>query len=95
MQLLWTTRRRFVEQLDSAPVERRAGLRASLRVMYMLLRARFEHRHCYFAVPDVLAGLGDGDDCAGRARNPLASNSAALASRTLRSTLSSTMTMTR
>lgn len=44
MTLLWTIRRRIVSQLESAPVEGRAGLRAALRGVDMLLRANFDNR---------------------------------------------------
>lgn len=42
--LLWKLRRQFREQLDSAPVEKRAGLRAALRGVDMLLRLNFDNR---------------------------------------------------
>ncbi len=44
MKLLWKIRRRIVAQLDSAPTEKRAGLRAALRGVDALLRAVFENR---------------------------------------------------
>jgi hypothetical protein len=42
--LLWQIRRCIVAQLESAHVEKRAGLRAALRGVDMLLRATFENR---------------------------------------------------
>jgi hypothetical protein len=44
MKLLWTIRRQIVEQLESAPIEKRAALRAALRGLDMLLRVTFENR---------------------------------------------------
>ena len=44
MTPLWTLRRRLVSQLDTAPIEKRAGLRSALRGDDLLLRATFEHR---------------------------------------------------
>jgi hypothetical protein len=44
MKLLWTIRRRIVSQLESAPVEGRAGLRAALRGIDLLLRTVFDNR---------------------------------------------------
>ena len=45
MQLLWQIRRKIVAQLDSAPLEKQAALRASLRGIDMLLRRNFDYRH--------------------------------------------------
>jgi hypothetical protein len=42
--LLWQLCRKIVSQLDSAPVEKRAGLRAALRGIDSVLRATFENR---------------------------------------------------
>ena len=44
LNLLWTIRRKIVAQLDSAPPERQAGLRAALRGIDMLLRRNFDYR---------------------------------------------------
>ena len=41
---IWAIRRRIVAQLESAPAERRAGLRAALRGVDMLLRTNFDVR---------------------------------------------------
>jgi hypothetical protein len=41
---LWHIRRRIVAELESASVERRAGLRAALRGLDSLLKAVFESR---------------------------------------------------
>ena len=43
MTTLWLIRRRIVAQLESAPVEKRAGLRAAVRGVDLLLRAIFEN----------------------------------------------------
>jgi hypothetical protein len=43
-KLIWTIRRRIVAQLESAPTERQAGLRAALRGIDMLLRTNFDIR---------------------------------------------------
>lgn len=42
--LLWQLRRRIVAHLENAPMERRAGLRAALRGLDLLLRSVFENR---------------------------------------------------
>ncbi len=44
VKLLWKIRHRIVGQLESAPPEKRAGLRAALRGIDLLLRATFENR---------------------------------------------------
>jgi hypothetical protein len=44
MQLLWKIRRKIVTQLENAPLEKQAGLRASLRGIDMLLRRNFDYR---------------------------------------------------
>ena len=43
-KLIWTIRRRIVAQLESAPAEKRAGLRAALRGIDLLLRTNFDIR---------------------------------------------------
>jgi hypothetical protein len=42
--IIWTIRRRIVAQLESAPVEKRAGLLAALRGIDLLLRTNFDIR---------------------------------------------------
>ena len=42
--LAWRVRRKIVALLDSAPLEKRAGLRAALRGIDMLLRTNFDIR---------------------------------------------------
>jgi hypothetical protein len=44
MRELWQLRRRIVSRLETAPMERRAGLRASLRGIDLVLRAVIEKR---------------------------------------------------
>lgn len=44
MNLLWKVRRRIVAQLECAPVEKRAGLRAALRGIDLLLRMNLDIR---------------------------------------------------
>jgi hypothetical protein len=44
IQLIWTVRRRIVAQLESAPLGKRAGLRAALREIDLLLRTNFDKR---------------------------------------------------
>lgn len=44
MKVLWKVRRRIVAQLDSAPVEQRAQLRAPLRGIDLLLLEVVENR---------------------------------------------------
>jgi len=44
MQILWQIRRQIVAQLTTAPMEKKAGLRAALRGVDWLLRAVFENR---------------------------------------------------
>ena len=41
---IWAIRRRIVAQLETAPVGKRAGLRAALRGIDMLLRTNFDVR---------------------------------------------------
>jgi hypothetical protein len=43
-KVIWTIRRRIVAQLESAPAEKRAGLRAALRGIDLLLRTNFDIR---------------------------------------------------
>ena len=43
-KVIWTVRRRIVAQLESAPAEERAGLRAALRGIDLLLRTNFDIR---------------------------------------------------
>ena len=43
-KLIWKIRRRIVAQLESAPTERQAGLRAALRGIDLLLRTNFDIR---------------------------------------------------
>jgi hypothetical protein len=43
-KVIWKIRRRIVAQLEGAPVERRAGLRAALRGIDLLLRTNFDIR---------------------------------------------------
>jgi hypothetical protein len=44
IKFIWTIRRRIVSQLETAPVEKRAGLRAALRGIDLLLRTNFDIR---------------------------------------------------
>jgi hypothetical protein len=41
---IWAIRRRVVTQLETAPTERQAGLRAALRGIDLLLRTNFDIR---------------------------------------------------
>jgi len=43
-KVIWTIRRRIVAQLESASVEKRAGLRAAQRGIDLLLRVNFDSR---------------------------------------------------
>jgi hypothetical protein len=43
-KLIWTIRRRIVSQLETAPVGKKAGLRAALRGIDLLLRTNFDIR---------------------------------------------------
>jgi hypothetical protein len=44
MKNLWLLRRHIQRQLDTAPAEKRAQLRAALQGLDLLLRATFENR---------------------------------------------------
>ena len=44
VKLLWQLRRRIVTQLENAPVEERAGLRAALRGIDLLLRTNLDYK---------------------------------------------------